>query len=212
MLVNDALAVLARLCGPDAPQRGEAAADALGLLALVAGQDVEPAEGSDGADGRWRIARRVAPDRVISTVDRQARHTRKSRSQRRDGYRGHLMTEPDTGLITDCEMTMATGADNTDAAMGVTLADRDRFHPGTQEGEVANSRHVLPDPDGGWRVEKPGASRASAKADTQTEAIDRAREIVHNDGGGEILIHGRDGKIRAKDTVAPGNDPHPPRG
>ena len=131
LLVTDALAVLARLCGPDAPERGDAAADALGLLALVAGQDVEPAEGSDGADGRWRIARRVAPDRVISTVDRQARHTRKSRSQRRDGYRAHLANEPDTGLITDCEMTMATGPDNTDAAMGVTLADRDRFHPGT---------------------------------------------------------------------------------
>jgi Transposase DDE domain/Transposase domain (DUF772) len=133
MLVNDALAVLARLCGPDAPEREDAAADALGLLALVAGQDVEPAEGSDGTDGRWRIARRVAPDRVISTVDPQARHTRKSRSQRRDGYRAHLMTEPDTGLITDCEMTMATGPDNTDAAMGITLADRDRFHPDTHE-------------------------------------------------------------------------------
>jgi hypothetical protein len=135
LLVADALAVLARLCGPDAPERDEAAAGALGLLALVAGQDVEPAEGSDGTDGRWRIARRVAPDRVISTVDPQARHTRKSRSQRRDGYRGHLAAEPDTGLITDCEMTMATGPDNTDAAMGVTLADRDRFHPGTQHDE-----------------------------------------------------------------------------
>jgi hypothetical protein len=85
MLVNDALAVLAVLCGPDAPERDDAAADALGLLALVAGQDVEPAEDSTGTDGRWRIARRVAPDRVISIVDPQARHTRKSRSQRRDG-------------------------------------------------------------------------------------------------------------------------------
>ena len=63
-LVNDALAVLAGLAGPGSPQRDPAAADALGLLALVAGQDVEPAEGSDGTDGRWRIARKVAPDRV----------------------------------------------------------------------------------------------------------------------------------------------------
>jgi hypothetical protein len=62
-LVNDALAVLDALAGPDAPERDEPAADALGLLALVAGQDVEPAEGSDGTDGRWRIARKVAPDR-----------------------------------------------------------------------------------------------------------------------------------------------------
>jgi transposase len=100
-LVNDALAILAALCGPDAGDRDDTAADALGLLALVAGQDVEPAEGSAGTDGRWRIARRVAPDRVISMVDPQARHTHKSRSQRRDGYRGHVATEPDTGLITD---------------------------------------------------------------------------------------------------------------
>jgi hypothetical protein len=126
-LVNDALAVLAGLTGPDAPQRDSAAADALGLLALAAGQDVEPAEGSDGTDGRWRIARKVAPDRVISTVDPQARHTRKSKSQRRDGFRGHVAAEPETGLITDCEMTMAAGPGSTDAENGVKMAARDRF-------------------------------------------------------------------------------------
>ena len=132
-LVNDALAVLARLCEPGAPQRDPAAADALGLLALVAGQDVEPATDSDGTDGRWVIARKVAPDRVISTVDPQTRHTRKSKSVRRDGYRAHLATEPETGLITDTELTMATGDANTDAAMGVTMANRDRFHPTSAE-------------------------------------------------------------------------------
>jgi hypothetical protein len=62
-LVNDALAVLAGLTGGGAPERDGAAADALGLLALVAGQDAEPAGDSDGTDGRWRIARKVAPDR-----------------------------------------------------------------------------------------------------------------------------------------------------
>lgn len=56
----------AQLTGDDAPQREEKAADALGLLALVAGQDVEPVPGSDGSDGRWRIVRKVAEDRVIS--------------------------------------------------------------------------------------------------------------------------------------------------
>src|SRR5437588_4626285 len=55
-LVNDTLAVLAELAGPGSPER-DPAADALGLLALVAGQDVETAEGSDGTDGRWSIAR-----------------------------------------------------------------------------------------------------------------------------------------------------------
>ncbi|HEX3308625.1 MAG TPA: IS1182 family transposase [Streptosporangiaceae bacterium] len=126
-LVNDALAVLAELAGPDAPPRDPAAADALGLLALVAGQDVEPAEGSDGTDGRWRIARKVAPDRVISTVDTQARHTRKSKSKRRDGFRGHVAAEPETGLVTDCEMTMAAGPGSSDAGNGVKMAGRDRF-------------------------------------------------------------------------------------
>ena len=126
-LVNDALAVLEALTGPGAPERDAAAADALGLLALVAGQDVEPAAESDGPDGRWRIARRVAPDRVISTVDREARHTRKSKSKRRDGFRGHAAAEPETGLITDCEMTMAAGAGSSDAENGVKMACRDRF-------------------------------------------------------------------------------------
>jgi Transposase DDE domain/Transposase domain (DUF772) len=129
-LVNDALAVLEALTGPDAPEWDAAEADALGLLALVAGQDVEPAEGSDGTDGRWRIARKVAPDRVISTVDQEARHTRKCKSKRRDGFRGHVAAEPETGLITDCEMTMAAGPGSSDAENGVKMAGRDRFHAG----------------------------------------------------------------------------------
>ena len=142
-LVNDALAVLAELTGAGAPQRGEQAADALGLLALVAGQDVEPAEDSDGTDGRWRIARKVAGDRVISTVDRQARHTRKSKSARRDGFRAHLAAEPQTGLITDCELTMAAGPGSTDAENGVTMAGRDRFGDRGEGGglEVCGDSH-----------------------------------------------------------------------
>ena len=75
----------------------------------------------------------------------------------------------------------------------------------------SNNRHVVPSPNGGWHVRAPGASRASTHHDTQSEAIDRAREIVHNAGGGEVVIHGRDGRIRDSDTVAPGNDPNPPR-
>jgi hypothetical protein len=59
-LVSDAHRVLGHL--PE-QELGPKAADAVGLLALIAGQDVEPAEDSDGTDGRWRIARRVAPPR-----------------------------------------------------------------------------------------------------------------------------------------------------
>lgn len=74
-----------------------------------------------------------------------------------------------------------------------------------------NDRHVVPNPDGGWDVRAPGASRASSHHETQAEAIDRGREIVGNAGGGELRIHGRDGKIRDSDTIPPGNDPNPPR-
>lgn len=74
-----------------------------------------------------------------------------------------------------------------------------------------NDRDVVPNPDGGWDVRKSGSSRASAHADTQEAAITRARQIVLNAGGGEVRIHGRDGKIRDSDTVGAGHDPNPPR-
>ena len=113
-LVNDANAVVTALAGADLD---EDAASALALLALVAGQDVEPAEGSDGRDGRWRIARKVAEDRVISVVDPEARHTRKSPEARRDGYRAHVAADPQTGIITDEKLTGAAGQDNSDPAV-----------------------------------------------------------------------------------------------
>lgn len=103
-LVNDALALI------EATGSSELTAsqhDAVGLLALVAGQDVEPAD----EEGTWRIARAVAPDRVISVVDPEARHMHKSRSHYRDGYKAHLAVEPETGLVTACSLTPANAAD-----------------------------------------------------------------------------------------------------
>jgi hypothetical protein len=99
-LVNDALALLAAVVDPglEAEQ-----AEAVALLALVAGQDVEPGQ----RPGSWRIAPKVAHDRVISTVDPQARHTRKTSAQRRDGYKAHVAVEPETGLVTGCALTAA---------------------------------------------------------------------------------------------------------
>jgi hypothetical protein len=188
-LVSDALAVLAELAGPGAPRRGAAAADALGLLALVAGQDVEPAEGSDGADGRWRIARKVAPDRVISTVDTQARHTRKSKSKRRDGFRGHVAAEPETGLVTDCQMTMAAGAGSTDAENGVTMAGRDRFAgtPGsTGQAGDPNAAAGIPGSTG------PGADEPDSAA---AEEEEEERLEIYGDssyGSGEARAAYRD--------------------
>jgi hypothetical protein len=117
-LVNDANALAEALKDQELDEQ---AASALGLLALVAGQDVEPAEGSDGTDGRWRIARKVAADRVISTVDPEARHTRKSPENRRDGYRAHVVACPETGIITGEQLTRAAGEENSDAAVAAGL-------------------------------------------------------------------------------------------
>ncbi|MCE7009262.1 IS1182 family transposase [Kibdelosporangium philippinense] len=119
-LVNDANALVAALA--DTELEGDAEF-ALALLALVAGQDAEPAEGSDGTDGRWRIARKVAPDRVVSTVDPDARHTRKSPENRRDGYRAHVAAEPETGIVTDEKVTTAAGTENSDPAVAEEFLD-----------------------------------------------------------------------------------------
>lgn len=93
--------------------------DALILLEALAGGEHD--EDSDGTDGRWRIARKVAPDRTVPVVDPQARHVHKTVSQRQDGYKGHLAVELDTGLFLASRLTQATGADNTEAAVAVDL-------------------------------------------------------------------------------------------
>jgi hypothetical protein len=119
-LVADAHRLLGHL-----PERehGPGAADALGLLALVAGQDVEPADGSDGRDGRWRIAQGTVRDRIVSTVDPEARHIHKNRTRHQDGYRAHLAFEPEVGLITAVELTGGSGADNHEAAVAPGLLE-----------------------------------------------------------------------------------------
>jgi IS5 family transposase len=92
----------------------EAQADAVALLALVAGQDVEAGDGP----GKWRIAKRTAPDRVISTVDPESRHTHKTNHSYRDGYKTHVSGEPETGLVTGCDLTPGNTSD-AEAAPGL---------------------------------------------------------------------------------------------
>lgn len=74
-----------------------------------------------------------------------------------------------------------------------------------------NNRHVVPNLGGGWDVKAPGAERASSHHDTQVQAERAAKDIVRNQGGGEVRIHRPSGQIRDSDTVRPGNDPNPPR-
>lgn len=75
----------------------------------------------------------------------------------------------------------------------------------------SNSRFVSPDGDD-WKVQRPGASRASSIHGTQGEAIDAARGYLEHDGGGELVVQGQHGQIRQKDTISPAHDPFPPRG
>ena len=75
-----------------------------------------------------------------------------------------------------------------------------------------NKRTVQRRGDGSYEIVKPGSSRASAVTRTQAEGIDRAQEILRNDGGGEFALRGNDGRIRAQDTIAPGSDPRSSRG
>jgi hypothetical protein len=137
-LVTDALTLLAAV---DPETLESKAADAYALLALVAGQDVEPAEDSDGTDGRWRIARRVAPDRMISIVDPDTRHAHKTQSRQQDGYKAHIVIEPDTGLVTAAELTKASGVENSDGAVGSRLITKDPTITGTGIQILADSAY-----------------------------------------------------------------------
>ncbi|QCB95624.1 IS1182 family transposase [Arthrobacter sp. PAMC25564] len=132
-LVNDALALLAAVDpqqfdknpGDPSDAGDPKAAEAYALLALVAGQDVEPAEDSDGTDGRWKIARKTAPDRMISIVDPDARHAHKTRKAMRDGYKAHIVNEPGTGIVTAAAVTKAAGPGSSDAEAGAGLLSAD---------------------------------------------------------------------------------------
>jgi hypothetical protein len=137
-LVTDALALLAAV---DPETLDGRAADAYALLALVAEQGVEPAEDSDGTDGRWRIARKVAPNRMISTVDADTRHAHKTQSRQQDGFKAHIVIEPDTGLITAAELTKASGPENSDGTVVARLIDMDPTIAGASVEVLADSAY-----------------------------------------------------------------------
>ncbi len=114
-LVADALKILAAL---EDVELDYEQTEAVGLLALVAGQDVEPGED----EGSWRIARRTAKDRVISTVDPESRHVHKNRRTYLDGFKAHISVEPNSGLIAAAKLTAGNVADG---PTGVELLDNE---------------------------------------------------------------------------------------
>jgi hypothetical protein len=102
-IARDASALLAALDGETLPvPLSEAAA----LLATLLGQDLEATP-----DGTFRIARRVAADRVISTVDPDARHGHKTTARGFDGYKGHIAIDPDAEIVTAVAVTPGNAGD-----------------------------------------------------------------------------------------------------
>ena len=99
ILVNEGTALVQAGSEMDLPAE---ATDALGLLALLCGQDVEPV---DEVEGRWKIARAVARDRVVSTNDPDSRHVHKSRANHTEGYKGHIAVDPLSEVVTGITLT-----------------------------------------------------------------------------------------------------------
>lgn len=74
---------------------------------------------------------------------------------------------------------------------------------------MGKNQHVTKHPSGGWQVKGAGNSRATVRTATQAEARAIARDIAKHQRS-EVLVHGVNGRIRAKDSY--GNDPYPPKG
>lgn len=72
-------------------------------------------------------------------------------------------------------------------------------------------RHVVPNPRSGWDIKKPGQPQRTGHAARQADAERQAKRQVAREGGGEVVTHRPDGRIRDSDTIRPGNDPNPPK-
>jgi hypothetical protein len=166
---RDGYACLALL---DGRRLGEPVSQASQLLATVLGQDLETT-----ADDTFRIARRVAKDRVISTVDPQARHGRKTVARGFDGYKGHAAIDPDSEIITD---TVVSAGNVGDAAVAADLIDD---LTSTVSTATTGSRH--------------GAADAGPDADEPTVYGDAAY------GAGEFLEHLADNDIASRCKTQP---------
>jgi hypothetical protein len=142
-LARDVGALLGALHGRElAPVLARAAA----LLATVTGQDL----GKDD-DGVFRIARRVARDRVVSTVDPEARHGHKTSARGFDGYKGHIAIGPDAELITAVGVTVGNAGDAA-AAADLLAADL----PVSPDGQAAGGTE-----DGAGLAARAGAPAAA---------------------------------------------------
>ena len=182
-LARDAMALVRAL---DARELAAEVDRAARLLATVVGQDLE-----HGTDGVFRIARRVATDRVISTVDPQARHGHKTSARGFDGYKGHLAADPDTEIVT---ATTVTAANAGDAEPAEVLLAHDL--PDRAPGDDDRDDQDRPG-DGG------GDGHGDAGVDADAESVAAHQLAVYGDaayGAGKLLatLHTAGARIMTK--------------
>jgi IS5 family transposase len=161
------------------------------LLATVLGQDLE-----EGEDGRFRIARKVARDRVISTVDSDARHGHKTRSRGFDGYKGHVAVDPDSEIITT---TIVTPGNVGDASVAEDLIgdllDDERSEEATVFGDSAYGtgefQQRLDDEDINSRCRTQPPCAPAGKFDKDRFTVDLVNDTVSCPAGVTVSIrHG----------------------
>jgi Transposase DDE domain/Transposase domain (DUF772) len=183
-VAKDGQAVLVALDGRQLPV---GLAEAAALLAAVVGQDLD-----EGEDGCFRIAHRVAKDRIISTVDPEARHGHKTSAHGFDGYKGHIAIDPDSEIVT---ATTVTAGNCGDAAVvpGLLTGDLPAPPADDQPGEPAEAPTVPTDP------------AAADGASAEQEPL-----IVYGDGAygtGEVLDRleqaGAESRCKVPPPVAP---------
>jgi len=192
-LARDAMALVAALEGRKLGPELDKAAQ---LLATVVGQDLDR-----DTDGVFRIARRVAKDRVISTVDPQARHGHKTSARGFDGYKGHLAADPNAEIIT---ATTVTAANSGDADPAEDLLAEDLPEP-VSDGSDGDGRG---DSGGGQcggvasMVNEPD----DAAADADTESVAAQQLAVYGDaayGAGPLLARLENAGARIMTKVQP---------
>jgi hypothetical protein len=194
-LARDAMALVDALDGRELEPEVVKAAR---LLATVVGQDLDR-----GEDGVFRIARRVAADRVISTVDPDARHGHKTSARGFDGYKGHLALDPDSEIVTATAVTAANAgdADPAEDLLAEDLpeparddgGDTDQDRPGDSGGEVA----VVSQPD-------------DAAVDADTARVAAQQLAVFGDaayGAGKLLATLENAGARIMTKVQPPTAP-----
>ena len=194
-LAGDAMALVEALDGRELAAELDEAAQ---LLATVVGQDLD----QDAEDGLFRIARRVAKDRVISTVDPQARHGHKTSARGFDGYKGHLAADPNSEIIT---ATTVTAANSGDADPAEDLLAEDLPEPVPDGNDDTDGRG---DSGGGQcgGVASVVSEPDDAAADADTESVAAQQLAVYGDaayGAGPLLARLENAGARIMTKVQP---------